>query len=277
MTAKAKAWAARLPLDDLRGLQLLGAALYHAALWRADTARGSIALHRSLTDQAEPDGWGSLLCPFEQERVRTQEAEARRLRIALEGLDTPPATISAGANARLSDFRFCAADLFRYQRLVLFLRAPRWAHTVKVDRETPICRNSDLQGSGTVEPLFWDCYRWHMARPDDADWHVRPFPLSAEEYVFAELVADLCELPKGPGAPKGARHDDSRHDAASYAWSLRQSEGLSNDEAARRSLECFEIVHRAPVPKSGGIVANSYKAAFDRVRECLSEIDKRDA
>jgi hypothetical protein len=262
----AKKWEERLPLSDLRGLQLFGAALYHAAKFHENRVRGTY--ERFERERLEE------LCPFYKNEIGDSESRSELIYLHLMALDTSDETLELGKALTAQDIRFSASELYRHQEIIYFLREPRSAFSPDCDRDTPISCNTDLAGERYLVALFLEAFADFCQPGLRQDY----FPRTQQESVFMELVADLCEEPRGRGAPKGRRYEDSAHDAANHAWDLRYRDPkINRAEAVRRSLECFEIVPTEPVkPGDSMIVAISYDAAFKRVYEKLAllEVDE---
>jgi hypothetical protein len=284
--AKPKAWGDRLPLDDIRGLRLLGAAIFHATCLQHE--RAVLAASELLTVQCE-----MIDCADPRQaiarilsRVDRAEFEMRLWRSLLARLDITDDELAAGEAATLQDFIFDPADLWRHKQLALFVvegQADSWPD---FDRDTPICRNPDLWPRDDLRELFDQYFRWHLAPP-----HAKPilnldFGHQIEHVHWRNYLAPFCEEPRGRGHPEGPRWHDGRRAAASYAWSLLHEasevgQGLSISEAVRRSIACFKILNPSdPQPDrraaEGFIRATSRDQAEKSVRKILEEIIDRE-
>lgn len=135
----AKKWEERLPLSDLRGLQLFGAALYHAAKFHESRVRG--AFDRFERERLQD------LCPFHKEQIQEFESCSELLQFHLMPLGVSKEISAAAKNLRIQDIRFTAPELHRHQRLIFFVRDAKSEFTAHFDRDTPISHNTDLEGA----------------------------------------------------------------------------------------------------------------------------------
>ena len=290
--AKPKAWGDRLPLDDIRGLRLLGAAIYHAQRLEYERAYAAAtdpkAIQYEMIDSADPGPARARIAS----RVDRAEIEARRWQRYLSALGTSDEEIVAGETATLQDFIFDPADLWRHMRLALFVVEGRADHCRDFDRETPICRNANFGRASEAGPLgiltdlFHQYWTWHMAPA-----HARPifnleFGHQIEHVHWRNYLAPYCEAPAGRGHPEGPRWHDGRHAAATHAWSLlydaaKAGRTLLQSAAIRQSVECFTLLRPTdpdPPPREaeGYIRATSLDQAHKAVRKILERLIDRE-
>lgn len=284
--AKPKAWGDRLPLDDIRGLRLLGAAIYHACRLEHERAVSAetdpIAVQCKMIDCADPGRAEARIGA----RVDRAEFEVRLWGGLLSRLGATDEEISAGEAATLQDFIFDPADLWRHKRLALFVVEGQADHWPDFGRDTPICRNPDLWPRDDLRELFDQYFRWHMLPP-----HARPilnleFGHQIEHVHWRNYLAPYCEQPPGRGHPEGPRWHDGRHAAATHAWSLlydaaKAGRTLSQSAAIRQSVDCFTLLRPTdPDPPAreaeGYIRATSLDQAQKAVRKILERLIDRE-
>lgn len=279
MRDRPKAWADRLALDDIRGLRLLAAAIYHAEM-RAD-APASLegAQPAPENGRPKPSAPRATMVP---DAARPDRSELRLWRARLDQLGASEAEIAAGATATLQDFRFDPADLWRHQRLAMFVVdcvADCWP---ALDRTLPICGNDDLRPQDDLIALFDEYWLWHAAPADAKPSRNVGFDREIAHLHWRNYLAPYCEAPRGRGQPEGPRWLDGRSAAARYAWSLLASAAdaqprLSIAEAVRRAVACFTLLGpRDPEPPRRDaedfIRAVSRDQAEKAVRKLLTEM-----
>lgn len=230
--AKLKAWRDRLPLDDIKGLRLLTAAIYHAEIYRSET----------------------------------DSAFSWRERLAM--LDACESEIAAGETATLSDFIFDPADLWQHKRLAMFVVDGLTANWPDLEQELPICKNDALWRRNDLGQLIQQYFDWHLSPSDAKSTLNCEFGHQIEHIHWQNYLAPYCEEPRGRGHPKGQRWYDGRNAAASHAWSLiyqadKEGVTLTVSEAVRQSVAHFTYLTPND-PEPGRRDAEKYIRASDR-------------
>ncbi|MFA9230953.1 MAG: hypothetical protein ACEQSU_09440 [Microgenomates group bacterium] len=273
-----KKWADRLPLNELRGCILFGAAIW-LRLRTQQSRRESL--------DSEPSEFGLSPPLWQLEKSHGDLAEEILTRLDLLGASA--ADWEVAKEIRFCDYRFHPENLFNRPYLTFIVMPKASRYYSQADNFTPISRNLE----GDVEEMtglfmFWSTYH---AAPS----HAKPslacelnhlgFPQTPEHFHFLNYVAAVCEEPQGKGRPSGSGYNDASHYAARLAFHLIKKEKekgrqLSNSEALRRSLALFKIVGPTPEllnPEAAGerdelIVASSPEQAEKRVRKLLEEL-----
>jgi hypothetical protein len=271
-----KKWADRLPLDDLRGCILFGAALWH--------------LLKELQDQKA--AFDDALASVGVKATQTKRQEglidsSAEIQAALERLGPTPSAWKAAKSLRFSDFIFFAEDLWARPYLTWFVVPRRSSGAPHVDQETPISRNRQAPLSDLCS-LFEKWAQWHANPRVRGDLLDPAFGHLPEHFHFMNYVAEVCEPPL-MGRPHGSGYADAAGSAAAYAWSLlytadKEGRSLSVAEAVRKAVACFDIAPPTIDRKQrmvtgeleGTILASSMDQAEKRVRKLLEEIIARE-
>ena len=294
--AKPKAWGDRLPLDDIRGLRLLGAAIYHAC--RIDHQRVASAATDPITVQLEMLEMIDCADPVKalasiESRVDRARALVLFWRRQLAALGASDDEIAAGELATLQDFIFDPADLWQHKTLALFVVEGQDSCWPAFDRDTAICRNSDFGRTSdggvlcSLIDLVHQYWTWHHAPAHAKPLFNLKFGRQIEHVHWRNYLAPYCEAPAGRGHPKGPRWHDGRSAAASHAWSLlyraaKDGKDISVAAAVRGSVACFKMLRPSdPEPPlreaKEYIRAISPDQAEKAVRKILDQIIARES
>jgi hypothetical protein len=291
--AKPKAWGDRLPLDDIRGLRLLAAAIYHAC--SIDHQRAASAATDPITVQFEMIDCADPVKALARIESRVDRAEALVLfwRTQLAELIASDDEIAAGEHATLQDFIFDPADLWQHKTLALFVVEGQDSCWPAFDRDTPICRNSDFGRTSdggvlcSLIDLVHQYWTWHQAPAHAKPLFNLEFGHQIEHVHWRNYLGPYCQAPTGRGHPKGPRWHDGRSAAAGHAWSLlyraaKDGREISVAAAVRESVAFFKMLRPSdPEPPlceaKEYIRASSPDQAEKAVRKILDQIVARES
>lgn len=213
-----------IDFDTTEGLQLYGSALWHAL--NAISPRD----HVWLGNDEYCNRW--------------------TINLLLEKHETPFDIRERGKVVKVSDFSFHWFQLYRYQELVQFIFRPCNEPPLLVDRLTPIARNQDIIRRAQLFRLFTESAEAVLNPQIEMPQPKNDFA----ELTFRTLLHHATQRTRNRGAPRGARYEDFRGEAASRAWErmrfdvLGDKKVVSRRGAVREVLESFEIVSAGHTP-----------------------------